>query len=342
MDDFRAFLMPYSFLRRWSYDELIPPLLYFDRVTFVMDDISPHFLFTAGLENAIDLDQQVIPKGLRQMFSSQQASLSPRASVTVVTPGALWKIRDGKRRYQIEKSISEELVIYGSPEMGLVDPRGLEGMDGNNFVEGLSVDQHRYYWPMRDLIGEEVIFVTGMDMPRPHFLVNSEIIEALLQDERNAPFVTERFIEREGRYWIREGSETAEIEALLRIEGAAPLARQYVLSASRYYDAVAGDSTAISPEAKAIEVRNWIGDALVRRRGWAQVALNPHGLAALLATETLFEDLRRLGCDDDDRERETKWYGRRLTPLTEKLLCCDACSRHPPSERTSQFRAKRP
>jgi hypothetical protein len=42
--------------------------------------------------------------------------------------------------------------------MGLVNPRQLEGMDGNNFVEGLSVDQHRYYWPMRDLIGEEVIF----------------------------------------------------------------------------------------------------------------------------------------------------------------------------------------
>jgi hypothetical protein len=306
--------MPYSFLRRWSYDELIPPLLYFDRVTFVMDDISPHYLFTAGLENAIDLDQQVVPEGLRQMFSSQQALLSRSASVTVVTPGTLWKIRDGKRRYQIEKSISEKLVIYGSPEMGLVNPKKLQGRDGNEPEGGLSVDQHRYYWPMRDLIGEEVILVTGMDMSRPHFIVNSEIVEALLQDERNAPFVAERFIEREGRYWLREGHETAEIEALLHIEGAAPLARQYVLSASRYYDAVAGDSAAISPEAKAMEVRNWIGDALVRRRGWAQVALNPHGLAALLAAETLFGDLRRLGCDDEDRERETKWYGGHLTP----------------------------
>src|SRR5262245_31300853 len=37
MNDFNAFLMPFSFLRRWSYNELIPALLYFDRVTFLMD-----------------------------------------------------------------------------------------------------------------------------------------------------------------------------------------------------------------------------------------------------------------------------------------------------------------
>jgi hypothetical protein len=32
MNDFNALLMPFSFLRRWSCDELIPALLYFDRV----------------------------------------------------------------------------------------------------------------------------------------------------------------------------------------------------------------------------------------------------------------------------------------------------------------------
>src|SRR5262245_56975839 len=44
MDTFNAFLMPYSFLRRWTYTELIPALLYFDRVTFLMDDIEPQYL----------------------------------------------------------------------------------------------------------------------------------------------------------------------------------------------------------------------------------------------------------------------------------------------------------
>ncbi len=44
MNDFNAFLMPFSFLRRWSYNELIPALLYFDRVTFLMDDIEPQYI----------------------------------------------------------------------------------------------------------------------------------------------------------------------------------------------------------------------------------------------------------------------------------------------------------
>jgi hypothetical protein len=44
MNDFKALLMPFSFLRRWSCDELIPALLCFDRVTFLMDDIEPRYI----------------------------------------------------------------------------------------------------------------------------------------------------------------------------------------------------------------------------------------------------------------------------------------------------------
>lgn len=156
MNKFRAFLMPYSVPRRWNYDELIPALLYFDNVTFVMDDVGPVHLFTVGLENASGLDQQTIPDDLRQEFSAHGVSLSQKANGTVIDAGSLWKIRDGNSRYQVEKFLQECLNVYGSPEIGLVDPRQLEGMDGNDFVEGLSVEQHRYYWPMRDLIREEV------------------------------------------------------------------------------------------------------------------------------------------------------------------------------------------
>ena len=45
MSGFNAFLMPYSFLRRWTYDELIPSLLYFDRVT---QQLSARDEFTLG------------------------------------------------------------------------------------------------------------------------------------------------------------------------------------------------------------------------------------------------------------------------------------------------------
>jgi hypothetical protein len=103
MNDLNAFLMPFSFLRRWSYNELIPALLYFDRVTFLMDDIEPQY-------------------------------------------------------------ISDTYQQPGTPSVQLRSPQELADRNANEFVDGLTVEQHQYYWPMRDLMKEGIIAITSADM----------------------------------------------------------------------------------------------------------------------------------------------------------------------------------
>ena len=204
MTEFNAFLMPTDFMRRWSPDELIPALLYFDRVTFLMDDID--------------------------------------------TPDRL------------------------------IDPKLLEGRPDEDFEGGLQVAQHRYFWPMRDLMNEEVIVIswrdTGGEMGSPRLMKIKQDFEALLKDEDK-------------------------------------LALEYLDSSARYYDLITG-YTDVSGNAigKAFAVRGWIQNALSFRRhqhGWKNVTLHPDGQRSLVAAITLFDDLRRLVCAGDTN-REAKWY----------------------------------
>jgi hypothetical protein len=192
-EEFRAFLMPSSFLRRWSYDELIPALLYFDRVTFLMDDI-------------------------------EESSLAPG---------------------------------------GLRGPIELRDRPGNELVGGLLVEQHRYYWPMRELMREGVIAISSMDMGG---------IGRVDEDRRR-------------------------LQELL--DGGHDLAVEYVAAASRYHDRMRTVEDRSSDVERAVEVRYWIEDALrflqwPGRRGWEQVTLDPDGYVALLAALRLFPGLRRL------------------------------------------------
>jgi hypothetical protein len=192
-EEFRAFLMPSSFLRRWSYDELIPALLYFDRVTFLMDDI-------------------------------EESSLAPG---------------------------------------GLRGPIELRDRSGDELVGGLLVEQHRYYWPMRELMREGVIAISSMDMGG---------IGRVDEDRRR-------------------------LQELL--DGGHDLAVEYVAAASRYHDRMRTVEDRSSDVERAVEVRYWIEDALrflqwPGRRGWEQVTLDPDGYVALLAALRLFPGLRRL------------------------------------------------
>lgn len=203
MDQFNTFLMPSSFLRRWSYNELIPALLYFDRVTFLMDDIEPRYI-------------------------------------------------SDKATYQQSDA----------PPVRLRSPKELAGMDPNDVVDGLLVEQHRYYWPMHDLMKEEVIVISSWDMGPLELPEHRQELQTLLSQKNE-------------------------------------LALEYQTSASRYYDYMSITPSSLSDFEKAMELRSWIKHALMQldfpnRRGWEQVTLHPDGYVALLTALALFPELRQL------------------------------------------------
>jgi hypothetical protein len=205
-EEFRAFLMPSSFLRRWSYDELIPALLYFDRVTFLMDDV-------------------------------EESSLAPG---------------------------------------GLRGPIELRGRPPDELVGGLLVEQHRYYWPMRELMREGVIAISSMDLGG---------LRRVDEDRRRLQAL------------LGEGHD---------------LAIEYVAAASRLHDRMSPAEGRSSDVERAVDVRYWIEDALrflqwPGRRGWEQVTLDPDGYVALLAAQRLFPELRRLDAAGRvDRDRRVR------------------------------------
>lgn len=199
MNEFKAYLMPSSLQRRWSYNELIPALLYFDRVTFPMDDIEPQY-------------------------------------------------------------VSDEYRSPGTPPVRLRSPNELEGMEANEFVDGLTVEQHRYYWPMRDLMAEEVICISAIDL-----------------------FLDKPGYEQTLRQLLREND---------------PLAHEYLNAASGYYDFMVEEQNTLSRFEKALKVRDWIKGALsLQRKGWEQVTIHPAGYVALLSALKLFPDLFQLSLE---------------------------------------------
>ena len=197
MKDFNAFLMPFSFLRRWSYDELIPALLYFDRVTFLMDDIEPQY-------------------------------------------------------------ISDKYREPGTPPVRLRSPEELAGMDASELVDGLTVEQHRYYWPMRDLMREEVIVISSTDL---------------------GPMI---------------GSEPRrQLQALL--DQGAPRALEYKGYAERFHDSCTPvEQRSRGSLDKAMAVYSWIRLALSWRPGWERVTLHPEAYRSLLSSLEVFPELLQL------------------------------------------------
>ncbi len=202
MNEFNAFLMPFSFLRRWDYNELIPALLYFDRVTFLMDDIEPQYI-----------DEKYKQPDMQ--------------------PVRLWS------------------------------PDELAGMEPNEFVDGLSVEQHRYYWPMRDLMKEEVIAISSTGL---------------------GPMI---------------GGEPREnLEALLNQKN--EMATAYVSYASQFYDAsTPPEEHDQSRLDKAMHVYSWINHTLRWRRGWQRVTLHPNAYRSLLASLSVFPELLQLYLDSE-------------------------------------------
>jgi len=209
MGEFNGFLMPHDYCRRWHYDELIPSLLYFDRVTFLMDDIEPVYVVEPRRESGRD------------------------------------------------------------PHPTLRPPVELVGMRSDELVDGLTVEQHRYYWPLRELMQEGVVAITAADLH-----MYRSVAPAL-------------------RAMTASGDKVA---------------LEYVEAASAYYDAVtlgaggAASRLGAPPESglgKAEAVYSWISHALVRaatpaRQGWQWVTLHPHGYVALLSALALFPELCHL------------------------------------------------
>jgi hypothetical protein len=197
MNDFNAFLMPFSFLRRWSYNELIPALLYFDRVTFLMDDIEPQY-------------------------------------------------------------ISDKYQQPDTPPVRLRSPEELAGMDADEFVDGLTVEQHQYYWPMRDLMKEEVIVISSTGLgpmigPEP-----GKQLQTLL-DQKNE------------------------------------MALDYEIYANQFYDSYTPEEQHnLTRFDKAMEVHSWIKYALQWRRGWQRVTLHHNAYRSLLSALHVFPDLHQL------------------------------------------------
>jgi hypothetical protein len=181
---FSGFLMPTPFSYRWDHNALIPSLLYFDRVTFLMDDIQ-------------------------------------------------------------------------SCELGkLRSPQELEGMGDDVNVDGLFPKQHRYFWPMRDLMREGVIAISSQDLGP--FVNVSEVDEAL-----DNP-----------------------------IHGDHKLARRFMTAAAEYHRYLKGD-TDLTDRDKAEEVYSWIRntiDWINRRKGYNPVFVHPAGFAAFKWALELFPD----------------------------------------------------
>jgi hypothetical protein len=189
--------MPSSFLRRWSYDEMVPSLLYFDSITFLMDDIEPRFI-----------------------------SAQP---------------------------ISE---LHDRP-VALHSPAELKGVPDEQFVDGLTAEQHRYYWPMRDLMRDGVIVITSMDLS----MVPPEELAPLHEAFRDHQHPKHR------------------------------VAVDFRSSAVAYFDLMAPTPSGATEDEKARDVYRWFRDALLRSAGWRPALLHPTSFIAFKAALELFPAL---------------------------------------------------
>ncbi|MEM7022338.1 MAG: hypothetical protein AAF637_07055 [Pseudomonadota bacterium] len=203
--DFNGFLMPTSFMRRWSYDQLIPSLLYFDRVTFLMDDIEGRY------------------------------------------------VSDDPRYRQ-----------PGVPRVRLHSSAELAGVPDDEFIDGLTAEQHRYYWPMRDLMREHVIIITAKGF------------------RSSGP----------------EEAEELRALALALVDQQHPQHREaidYQGAAIRYFDLMVDNGSETSVEEKPRAVYRWIRDALQSERsGWQRVMLDPSAFIAFQKALQLFPSLYRI------------------------------------------------
>jgi len=80
------------------------------------------FLFNTDVGFASELDQRIIPDGLRREFAVNRSSLSQSATVSVEIPGRRWVIDDVSRDYVILKQ-EERLGVYLQPRLVQRVPR---------------------------------------------------------------------------------------------------------------------------------------------------------------------------------------------------------------------------
>ena len=160
----------------------------------------------------------------------------------------------------------------------LVDPATLTGCDPDSFVEGFAVQQHRYYWPMRELIQEGVISLRPMET-------------TMMPMTLRHPFTGELQIGWKDRF-----------QEMLDRED--PRARKFLYVANRYHrfivppspnskDEPIGDAPSIDIS-NALEVALWTRDAIRRRStGQRRVAIHPEGQVAMDLAIEIFEDINK-------------------------------------------------
>ncbi|RYH07775.1 hypothetical protein [Tropicimonas sp. IMCC6043] len=199
-NEFQAMIMPTDFRRRWSYDALIPSLLYFDSVSFLNDDV----------RSAADL----------------------------------------------------------------VDPTTMTGCGPKDVVEGLLVEQHRYYWPFREILSEGVISLCPIEIQFHIFSPPPPPpgIKVPVKSPRGwRSIIDER---------LTQGDEVA---------------KSFVAIGARYFDLVGEKDQSMEDIDKALWVAAWTKDALrYRARGQKRVAIHPDGQTAMELSIALFNDVEEL------------------------------------------------
>ena len=160
----------------------------------------------------------------------------------------------------------------------LVDPATLTGCDPDSVVEGFVVQQHRYYWPMRELIQEGVISLRPMQ-------------STMMPMTLHHPVTGELQIGWKDRF-----------QEMLDRED--PRARKFLYVANRYHrfivppspnskDEPIGDAPSIDIS-NALEVALWTRDAIRRRStGQRRVAIHPEGQVAMDLAIEIFEDINK-------------------------------------------------
>lgn len=68
-----------------------------------------------GVEHAQELDDQLIPKVLRQRLERLGNSLGESISISVRHPGRLWSLKTADRRFSLHR-LSSLIAVYPDPE----------------------------------------------------------------------------------------------------------------------------------------------------------------------------------------------------------------------------------
>jgi hypothetical protein len=102
----------------WT-DKPLPGLVTFYYRVVALDDSG--FLFSVGLEYQDDLEQGVLPEGLRQEFGRHGITLGNSATVTTDEAGELWRINDQDTSY-IARREGDALNTYDSGNVSKPSP----------------------------------------------------------------------------------------------------------------------------------------------------------------------------------------------------------------------------